>query len=636
MTDYNYILVCWKMPNPLPPQNVCILSFLRPGEEERVKKEFGGVVISARKIAPEVKEKARSIYIELIANIGATPIKERGNKTFRQALVNKKEFSLWWIHKVSEKDCETEPTFKFIVEILIIISIASLHNSNNLVLCGGYREIKDVLKDLYSINETNCTRRYSIVRIVLNSMLSRLKFFFVFLLRWFIVKKVIKRIPESSFDIVFSGFWDWSVKEDKVSGNLYDRYYKSLPEKLISKGLKIGWFLWFDPYGEPVSGGRRLRDILEPISRNNNLIILQKFIKFGDLLKAVSNFRPYLLFLHYCRAGEFKKAFIVDGINFFPLLQRELSCGFLNTIIPMQELVYIATERAFHKYKPKKSISFLELFIYSRAFYAGGRHGFPDTIHYAIQHASYSREKTFVLLDSQLEYEGYPDNLPIPKPDYVFIMGDLGKEIFMETGFPEERLYSTGSPRYEHIKGNCISNSNSNSNSNRTSNVTNILIVTALDINLEIEMVEAVYFASLDLPQIKLRLRSHPFAKMNSHPDFHNYADRIQLTNGTLEEDLKTADLIIFSYSTVAEEALIQGIPVWQWQPITYNGSVFRDLGRIPSFYSISDLMDSLRKFVSNKDLFIPDKETRSFILKKCFYDANGRVSEKIANILGA
>ena len=296
----------------------------------------------------------------------------------------------------------------------------------------------------------------------------------------------------------------------------------------------------------------------------------------------------------------------------------------------MQELVYIATERAFHKYKPKKSISFLELFIYSRAFYTGGRLGFPNTIHYTIQHASYSREKTFVLLDPQLEYSGCPDNLPIPRPDYIFTMGELGKEIFMESGFPEERLYSTGSPRYEHIKGNCISNSN------RTSNVTNILIVTALDINLEIEMVEAVYFASLDLPQIKLRLRSHPFAKMNSHPDFHNYADRIQLTNGTLEEDLKTADLIIFSYSTVAEEALIQGIPVWQWRPITYNGSVFRDLGCIPSFYSVSDLRKSLKEFVSNKYSFIPGIETRSFILKKCFYDANGSVSEKIANILGA
>jgi len=632
-TGTRRLLICWKKPDMLFDDDITILSFLSPAREEELKKYYKSNVISARKIAPEVKEKARSIYLKLIANIGATPIKERGNTTLRQALVNKRGFSLWWIHKVSEKDCETELTFKYIVEILIIIYIANLHNSKHFIFWGGCKEVKDVLKDFYNIDEIKCKRRHRKIQTLVKCVLSRLKYCYVFLLQWFVLKRVIKNLPKGIFDIVFSGFWDWSVKADRVSGSLCDRYFKSLPEKLLSKGLRIGWFLWFDPYGEPGSKGRKLWDILEPINRRSNLVILQRFVKVGDLLKAAFNFKPYLIFLQYCKTKEFKDAFIVDGINFLSLLQLELSCGFLNAIIPMQELVCIATERAFNRYRPEKAVSFLELFIYSRAFYTGGRLGFPNTIHYTIQHASYSREKTFVLLDPQLEYSGCPDNLPIPRPDYIFTMGELGKEIFMESGFPEERLYSTGSPRYEHIKGNCIS---SNEKPSEVQEVTNILIVTSLDINLEIEMVEAVYFATMDLPQIKLNLRNHPFAKINSHPEFHNYADRIHFTSGTLEEDLKVSDLIIFSYSTVAEEALIQGIPVWQWQPVTYNGSVFRDLGCIPSFYSVSDLRKSLKEFVSNKYSFIPGIETRSFILKKCFYDGSGKASEKIADILSA
>ena len=628
MNNSETLFVCWNPPKALPGKDVVILSFLNPCAEEDLKSKFDGELISARKIAPEVKDEAREIYVNLIARIGATPIKERGTQTLRQALANKKGFSLWWIHKVSEKDCETELTFKYIVEILIIIYIANLLNSKHFIFWGGGKEVKDVLKDFYTIDEIKCRRRQRKIHTIVKCILSRLKYCYVFLFQWFVLKRVIKNLPEGTFDVIFSGFWDWSVKADRVSGSLRDRYFKLLPEKLLSNGLRIGWFLWFDPYGEPGSKGRKLRDVLEPINKCGNLVILQRFLKARDLLKAVFNFKPYLIFLQYCKAKEFKDAFIVDGINFLAVLEHELGCGFLNAIIPMQELVCIATERAFNRYRPEKSVSFLELFIYSRAFYTGGRLGSPNTIHYAIQHASYSREKTFVLLDPQLEYRGWPDNLPIPRPDYIFTMGELGKEIFMESGFPEERLYSTGSPRYEYIKGNCVSSNE------RSGNVKNVLMVTSLDINLEIEMVEAVYFASLDLPQIRLLLRSHPFAKMSTHPDFHNYSDRVQLTNGTLEEDLKTADLIMFSYSTVAEEALIQGIPVWQWLTISYNGSIFRDLGRIPSFNSISELKESLRKFVSNKDLFMPDKETKLFILKKCFYDSDGKASERIANIL--
>ncbi|MBI2470434.1 MAG: hypothetical protein HYV59_04230 [Planctomycetes bacterium] len=628
--DKDTLFVCWNFPTTLPNNNVVVLSFLNPYAEEDLKNKFDGELISARKIAPEVKEKARNIYLKLIANIGATPIKERGNKTLRQALVNKRGFSLWWIHKVSEKDCETEPTFEHIVEIFIIIYIANLFTSKHFVFLGGSKEVKDVLKDFYNIDEIKCRRRHSKIQTIVKCVISRVKYCYVFLLQWFVLKRAIKNFSGGTFDIVFSGFWDWSVKTDRVSGALCDRYFKLLPEKLLSKGLRIGWFLWFDPCSEPGSKGRKLWDVLEPINKRDNLVILQKFLTVSDLLKAIFNFKPYLIFLQYCKTKEFKDAFIVDGINFLALLQHELGCGFLNAIIPMHELVCISTERAFNRYRPEKSVSFLELFIYSRAFYAGGKLGFPSTIHYAIQHASYSREKTFVLLDPQLEYKGCPDDIPIPRPDYIFTMGELGKEIFMESGFPGKRLYSTGSPRYEHIKGNHISSNE------KPGNVTNVLIVTSLDINLEIEMVEAVYFASLDLPQIRLLLRRHPFAKIDKHPDFHKYTDRIHLTDRTLEEDLMNADLIIFSYSTIAEEALIQGIPVWQWQPITYNGSVFRDLRCIPSFYSVSDLRESLREFVSNKDAFIPGIETRSFILKKCFYDGSGSASERIADILSA
>ncbi len=442
MNKQNILYVCWKYPENFPENNVILLSFLNPAAEEKLKNDFTGTVVSARKIAQEVKDKARTTYIDLIAKVGATPVNE--GKTFRQALKRKDGISLWWFHKVSEKNCESDPTFNSIIEILVIISVADTANIKEIVLFGGYKEIADILNCFYEVKTIQCKKRNDFYCAFLKGIGSRVKYFFIFLVRWFAIKRTVKKCNQS-IDVVFSGFWDWSVKEDKETYELIDRFFKSLPDKLSSIGLKVGWFLWFDPYFEPISKGRKLKHILDPISRYDNLIMLQQFIKVSDLIKALLNIKPCLIFFSFCRRNDFKKGFIVNRINFFPLLQSQLLYGFLNSSIPHHELVLAANSRAFEKYQPKVSFSFLELFLYSRALYSGKSQGSYNTIHYAIQHGSYSKEKTFILLDPDIEYSGYPDNCPVPKPDYVFAMGELGKEIFMESGFPAENIFLTGS-----------------------------------------------------------------------------------------------------------------------------------------------------------------------------------------------
>jgi len=621
--DYS-LLVCWRAPDIMPEEGTVILSFLSPAKEEELKRKFKGKIISARQIAPEVRGRANKIYVDLIAKIAASPVK--GGKTLREALKKNDALSLWWFHKVSNKASESDPTFQFIVEILSIISVASSANRKKIILLGGYRELAKVLKDIFQIQEIKCRRRYSFLYVFVRSLLSRAKYFFIFLLRWFIVKTNVKA-PQSSFDVVFGGFWDWSIQEDKHTHRLNDCYFKSLPDRLSSKGLKTGWFLWFDPYVGSFSKRRKLKHILEPIKKHSNsLVILQCLIKIRQLIKAIANFRPYWIFLSFSRNNNFKKTFVVEGINFYPLLWGPLSYYFLNSSIPHFELVYIGSLEAFKKYQPKISISFLELFLHSRAFYAGAKGGSSNTTNCLIQHASYSREKTLGVLDPQREYEGFPDKCSIPKPDYIFAMGELGKEIFMESGFPENRIFLTGSSRYEHVTDTNVLRDS------KSSKIKNLFMMPTVDRDLEMGMIEAACMATEDLEGVRLFLRSHPFAKMEKHPDFAHYRDRIEITKGTLEEDLSKADLIIFSYSTVAEEALVRGVPVWQWVPISYNASVFCDLKVIPAFHSVVELRQSLKEFISNSGLFIPSDETKTFVLKKCFCTTGENVCERIAD----
>ena len=87
-------------------------------------------------------------------------------------------------------------------------------------------------------------------------------------------------------------------------------------------------------------------------------------------------------------------------------------------------------------------------------------------------------------------------------------------------------------------------------------------------------------------------------------PDIQPLLPYFTSTTGTLEEDLNNADLVLFTYSSVAEEAFLKGIPVWQWVPAGFNGSVFWRIQVIPNFSQVEKLNKALFQFVKSPNYF--------------------------------
>jgi hypothetical protein len=161
-----------------------------------------------------------------------------------------------------------------------------------------------------------------------------------------------------------------------------------------------------------------------------------------------------------------------------------------------------------------------------------------------------------------------------------------------------------------------------------------LLLVPGLDVDQELEMVETVCSAVRDLEGIALCLRNHPFRRLDEHPGFAPYRGLMELTQGTLEEDLDRADLIMFTYSTVAEEAFLQGKPVWQWLPLGYNGSALAEVATIPQFFSVASLKAALREFQADSRPFIPREEARREVLERLFYRGDGQAAVRIAGLI--
>ncbi|MBF0483589.1 MAG: hypothetical protein HQL25_02670 [Candidatus Omnitrophica bacterium] len=619
--------ICWEYPTRDIPQDVSILSFMLPSEEIEFQKQNSSInFIFGRQRSVGVKKIALAQYIRMVANAGI--VKDKNDRTLREALKNKDGQSVWWFHKVTEKDCESSPIFDQIIQILTIKDVIREYTFKQIELFGCPLEITQVLKSKFAIIDYSRRKTKGRELLLGRALWGRFKFLLKTINDCLAVKS-LRKVEGQAADIFISGFWDWSVKKDE-SGQINDRYFRSVPDLLLSAGKKIGWIVWLDPNYESGQAHRSAASAVKSITQDTRFVIAQSFLKILDVLVACFRFSYFFIFMSYQKLPAFKSVFEFEEMDFYPLFKNEFRIEFLDRNIPRQELIYKSHQRFSSEFAPKVVLTFLDLFLYARAVYAGVRKGSPATKLIDMQHASCSREKVFYVIDSQKEFNGLPDGCLLPSPDKVLAMGNLGQEIFLESGFKSEQVVVTGCSRYNkliigkagtgHISG---------------IGTLNILIVSSMDIEKELVMVDCVSAVTALDKNLMIKLRSHPFADIRKYTGFEKYADKIKCTHGTtLDEDLKFADIVVFSYSTVGEEAFLKGKIVWQWVSEGYNGSVFRDLGIISSFSDVNGLLKLIQSYRADPIKFIPNEIDQNKVAWECFgfKDGQNNIDQQITD----
>lgn len=611
--DKNTLNVLYCTPQRSFSKNAVTLSFMQPDDEDSVSggyKKF----LYGRKEMNKIREKARNIYVDIVARIGATKC---GDQTLRQALRIKGIGNPWWYHKISEKQSEGDSAFNELLQTLTILDVAERNNINKVNICGGSRTVANIVKTKYKtcLSDALRSKKYS----VFIGILSRIKGLLNELFMWQAIRSI--DMPQRmDIDVSLQGFWDWSLKRE--NNKITDIYFKALPREFINKNIKYAWFLWFDPYSRPGSRNRTLSKILKNAIGDERLIFVQHFLGIKDVIAAFFDLRPVFKYIQFKRNRYFWKIFNKNNLDLKALFKDKLIYYFLDSSMPHYYLMEKAYKKAFEYYKPKASLAFLDLFLAARAFYQGASLSGRNIKKFDMQHASYGREKTFILADGLREVRGEPDGIAMPAPDTFFVMGELCREILLEDGFDASRIFVSGSARYDHVK---LSNKKS------FSNPIKILLVPTLNLEYELEMVRAAIRAAHGL-NVELFLRSHPAARMEDMPSFKRHAKNISSSDLKLEEDLARADLVIFSYSTVAEESQLRGIPVLQWQGSGYNASVFRDMGFVRSASTVKDLRNIFKSFADNPEPFRPTTKEKEVVINKCFFKIDGKASVRICD----
>lgn len=607
--------VCWTRPSRYVTRDTRILSFLGPADEEALETQNPERVIRARELSLKVRGEALELYVSMIARAGL--VGWRGN-TFRKALASPGEAGPWWYHPSVFKDCESDPAFEWLHAALIVRLVAREQAAGEIELWGAPSELVEALGGAFRLKAHDTLPRVREWVLWVRGLASRLKWTL-----WFFRTSSAARSvpsPDGAFDAAFVGFWDWSVTAKK--GELADRYFKALPDEVKKRGGTAAHFAWLDPEGSP-AGGRPVPDLLELLRGRRDVVLLQAFLRAGDILRALFDFRPARAFSRLRRRSGFRRVFRARGMDLYPLLRERLLKGFLNASLPRGVLAALAVERACRRHKTKLLLSFLEHFPFSRAAYEGARRAGTDTC--AVQHACYCRGKSFLFLHPSIELRGEPDGCPTPQPGTVFAMGGLGRELFLECGYPEGRVRLTGSPRYDHVSAAAPPLAAP------PAGKPVILMLPAMGIEIEIEMVEAVCEATRDLGDVELVVRDHRFDPVTAHPRFPRFARRVSKTSRTLEEDLSRARVVLFSYSTAGEEALLRGRPVWQWMPRGFDASALAEAADIPRFGSVSGLRKAFEEHLSRPEASRPGEDQRKAVAKRLFGPADGGAAGRIA-----
>lgn len=619
------LYVLWRTPRDVLPDNIQILSFLSPAEEELIAANAGVNVIHGRSKVVEVKADALDIYRQLVVRIGHT--KNAKGFTLRQELARPGCASRWWYHRLAVRDSESQPLFGWIIQTLVVQNVAAREASSELVLVGAPPGLADILRGIHPVISLNPDPSILCWKSIVFGLGSRMRFLFSQLrYRW----AIGQRLPPNNrqFDLIFSSFWDWGVIRDKGSGALTDRYFKELPKLLASDArITSGYFAWLDPYYETGQLGRPLAQILKPLIGHTDVILLQGQLTFWEIVKVVLDFTPWFKSLAAWRIIAEQKLLCNRGLDWMPLFGPALLHSCVGAQIPYYELVGIATEKAARRHRPRISLTFLDHFPYARAHYDGVRRAGINAVNWAMQHAGYCHEKTFFYIHPRFEYAGEPDGCRVPVPDRVFAMGRLSYNIFRECGYREDQVIMTGSARYDHIR---FVPDNIVTPPVKYAKI-NILLACTLELESEISLVEATSLAAQGLPGLSLRLRNHPSNRVDAHSGFAPYRETMDVSSNSLEADLAWAHVVLFTYSTVADEAYLLGKCVWQWMPLRFNGSALAEAMSIPTFTSVAQLRAALQSTLATGGPPVVNASDRSIAAEKLFAPADGGAARRIA-----
>jgi hypothetical protein len=324
-----------------------------------------------------------------------------------------------------------------------------------------------------------------------------------------------------------------------------ERYFGELPEALRDAGCDVGYLA--DTRTWP-AGAVDLLGGLE--ASGDPVVVIDEVTRPREALRLVA--------ATLARPARGARPFVVDGVDLTGFVSDELwrDWGKARQMEAMRDALVWKYVRG-RGLTPRRIIHLFENQPWEKALRIGcAGPGAPQVV--ACQHTPINSH-WFSFFPSRRDLRAGS------LPERVFVIGDLWRRLLEAHGYPPERLQLAPPLRYS------LSGSPGRPGHASADGVKNVLVAGSIGLSDSLELVTKAVVAFGSLEQIQIVVKLHPKLaitpegfgeRLQRGADRLPALDRLSFRSGSVPETLAEVDLVLYTTTTVAYEALAAGIPI--------------------------------------------------------------------------
>lgn len=567
-------------------------------------------------------------------------------KNIKHILTTSKGVSMWWFNALQLKDFEGNPLYNKLIFLNIIEELLSENKYDELIIFGGDKIFRRTVADIFYnpkvilSHPTHINKFLFETSIFITGILKTLGYTVLLLKRMIFIKNNYKtsNLDKSKHDVSFLGLHPCSLLNK--NGTIVERYYGTLPAKLKENGLNVNFISVFCE----LKGNKKdfNKNYLDSLNKYDfNVILLETLLSIKDILSVLNIYITIIFRFYFLPTETKKKLFVFKEKDLYHLIGKD----FFNSLYSHHFLINLLISESAYKYStlydPDCLVSCYTFNFVGRAVNHGIRRGNGKQTIIGIQHASMTKNKVV--------FRAHPDEINtsqneidhvncMPFPDYYITQGYLAYDLITSNGFLKEKCFVCGSPRFDNLfvlSRKLEKHDHLEMLPELRDRIPEhskiILVATSFTKYDSIQLIDLA-FKGIDKKHFII-FKAHPNCPIKDiltryskdFPDIH-----FILSDENVNELIMVADILVTTYSTVADESIAIGKPA-----ISVHAGVHVNMS---SFESLNcnivgtpeDLKKEIDRILSGDEKQFERK--RKYIIEQCFGKLDGHATERVVN----
>lgn len=538
--------------------------------------------IARHNIASELQESAKKIRQKYINYVGS--------------LLPEKDQFFWWLTSVSEKNFHVSHLFLYLCYLDIGVTYSQKTTRNVIIVAESLALLSALEQNIANNNTINVVFFRDHFRQKIYLMKQNTGFFLrriFFLIRW-ICRYFLSRL---------FGLYRWK-KRDRAHKDAITVLHSWLDQRSLSKGNEYQE-LYLGSLGTELQHNKQnivyLIDVLPTVffpfallnmlNKKDDLYIMEEFLPLGEVFKAF--FKTYTRY----PIPEIIPPF--ESYEIDPIVRDELYTDRKNTRAAQAYFCYVVGKQLSKKFRMKMFVYSFENLMWEKMFCYALNESIPTTRKIAYQHVLPCPMYTFYSISEK-------EKPVCPLPNLILTNGLKGKTSLIESGFDAVKIIVTGPLRFKRLAKNLTKKT-------KGTDIV-VLIPTSASINESVELLSKSIAAFQNDKTVKVFIKFHPTlpasSVLNNLPDLPS---TFTITDDSSEKILDQTDVVVYTSSSVAAEAVARGIPVVHIKSDYWiDTNILEGSDLVPSVSTPDELNTHMNK--ANKRGFLKPIESDSII----------------------